>query len=109
MLQAGRPWFASRQGKDLSLASRALKPTLSHACSPMKWVSRGGGGGQNYSDSKQKLYEIMKMQRSAILGKAKPDTENIRGLNLAEVKRLDCCCSIHFGMICCTEPVLTEV
>jgi hypothetical protein len=27
------------------------------------------------------------MQMSAILGKAKPDTENIRGLNLAAVKR----------------------
>jgi hypothetical protein len=27
------------------------------------------------------------MQMSAILGKANPDTENIRGLNLAAVKR----------------------
>jgi hypothetical protein len=27
------------------------------------------------------------MQKSAILGKAKPDTENIRGLNLASAKR----------------------
>jgi hypothetical protein len=27
------------------------------------------------------------MQMTAILGKAKPDTENIRGLNLAAVKR----------------------
>jgi hypothetical protein len=27
------------------------------------------------------------MQMSAILGKAKPDTENVRGLNLAVVKR----------------------
>jgi hypothetical protein len=33
------------------------------------------------------LYKIMKMQMSALLGKAKPDTENIRGLNLAAVKR----------------------
>jgi hypothetical protein len=38
-------------------------------------------------ETKQKLYEIMKMQLSAVLGKAKPDTENIRGLNLAAVKR----------------------
>jgi hypothetical protein len=29
----------------------------------------------------------MKMQMSAILGKAKPDTENISGLNLEAVKR----------------------
>jgi hypothetical protein len=42
---------------------------------------------QNYAGNKQKLYKIMKMQMSAILGKAKPDTENIRGLNLAAVKR----------------------
>jgi hypothetical protein len=40
---------------------------------------------QNYAGNTQKLYEIMKM--SAILVKVKPDTENIRGLNLAEVKR----------------------
>jgi hypothetical protein len=42
---------------------------------------------QNYAGNKQKLYEIMKMQMSIILGKANPDTENIRGLNLAAVKR----------------------
>jgi hypothetical protein len=42
---------------------------------------------QNYAGNKQKLYKIMKMQLSAILGKAKPDTKNIRGLNLAAVKR----------------------
>jgi hypothetical protein len=42
---------------------------------------------QNYVDNKQKLYEFMKIQMSAILGKAKPDSENIRGLNLAAAKR----------------------
>jgi hypothetical protein len=42
---------------------------------------------QNYAGNKQKLYKIMKMQIYAILGKAKPNTENIRGLNLAVVKR----------------------
>jgi hypothetical protein len=42
---------------------------------------------QNYAGNKQKLYKITKMQMSAILGKAKPYTENIRGLNLAAVKR----------------------
>jgi hypothetical protein len=42
---------------------------------------------QNYAGNKQKLYRITKMQMSAILGKAKPDTENIRSLNLAAVKR----------------------
>jgi hypothetical protein len=52
--------------------------------------------------------------QNAILGKAKPDTENIRGLNLAAVKRTTVqasrlCCSVNFGMICCTESVLTEV
>jgi hypothetical protein len=51
---------------------------------------------------------------SAKLNKARPDTEHIRGLNLVAVKRttvqrLDCCCSVNFMMICCTEPVLTEV
>jgi hypothetical protein len=41
---------------------------------------------QNYAGNKQKSYKIMKMQMSAILGKAKPNTEKIRGLNLAAVK-----------------------
>jgi hypothetical protein len=30
---------------------------------------------QNYAGNKQKLYEIMRMQMSAMLGKAKPDTK----------------------------------
>jgi hypothetical protein len=42
---------------------------------------------QNYVGNKQKLCKIMKMWMSAILSKAKPDKENIRGLNLAMVKR----------------------
>jgi hypothetical protein len=42
---------------------------------------------QNYADNKHKLYKIIKMQMSAILGKANPDTENIRGLDLAVAKR----------------------
>jgi hypothetical protein len=42
---------------------------------------------QNYTGNKQTLYKIMKMRMSAILGKAKPDTENIKCLNLAAVKR----------------------
>jgi hypothetical protein len=37
--------------------------------------------------SKQKLYKIMRMNVFAVLDKAKPDTENIIGLNLAAVKR----------------------
>jgi hypothetical protein len=37
-------------------------------------------------ENKQKSYKIMKIQMFAILDKAKPDTENIRGLNLATVK-----------------------
>jgi hypothetical protein len=41
---------------------------------------------KNYAGNKQKLYEVIKMQMSAILGKAKPETENIRGLNLAAAK-----------------------
>jgi hypothetical protein len=42
---------------------------------------------QNYADNKHELYKIIKMQMSAILGKANPDTENIRGLNLAVANR----------------------
>jgi hypothetical protein len=42
---------------------------------------------QNEAGNKQKLFKIMKMQMSAIQGKAKPNTENIRDLNLAVVKR----------------------
>jgi hypothetical protein len=36
---------------------------------------------------KRKAYKLMEMQMFAILDKAKPDTENIRGLDLAAVKR----------------------
>jgi hypothetical protein len=39
----------------------------------------------NHAGSKQKSYKIMKMKMFAILDKAKPDTGNIRGLNLAAV------------------------
>jgi hypothetical protein len=42
---------------------------------------------QNYAGKKQKLYKIIKMKMSAIWGKEKPNTENIRGLNLPAVKR----------------------
>jgi hypothetical protein len=42
---------------------------------------------KNYAGNKQKLYKITKMQMSAKLGQEKPDTRNIRGLNLAAVKR----------------------
>jgi hypothetical protein len=33
--------------------------------------------------------------------------QNLENANVREC--LDCCCSVNFGMICCTEPVLTEV
>jgi hypothetical protein len=36
-------------------------------------------------DNKQKSSKIIKMRMFATLDKAKPDTENIRGLNLAAV------------------------
>jgi hypothetical protein len=39
----------------------------------------------NHADNKQKSSKIMKMKMFATLGKAKPDTDNIRGLNLAAV------------------------
>jgi hypothetical protein len=39
-----------------------------------------------YADNKQKSYKLMKMKMFAIL--AKPETENIRGLNLAAVKHM---------------------
>jgi hypothetical protein len=42
---------------------------------------------QNYEFQKQNLCKIMQMQIFAILDKAKPDTENIRDLNLAAVKQ----------------------
>jgi hypothetical protein len=38
---------------------------------------------QNYARKKQKSYRIMKMQISVTQEKAKRDTENIMGLNLA--------------------------
>jgi hypothetical protein len=41
---------------------------------------------QNYAGSKQKSYKIMTMKMFTILDKAKPNTGNIRGLNLATVK-----------------------
>jgi hypothetical protein len=33
---------------------------------------------------------------------------NLWRLNVRPLKRLGCCCSVNCGMICCTEPVLTE-
>jgi hypothetical protein len=42
---------------------------------------------QNHPGNKKKSYKIMKMQMFAILGKAKPGTENKRGLNMAAVRR----------------------
>jgi hypothetical protein len=41
---------------------------------------------QNCSGDKHKSYKIMRMDMFAVQDKAKPDTENIRGLNLAVVK-----------------------
>jgi hypothetical protein len=41
----------------------------------------------NYAGNKQKSYKIM-MRMFAILDKAKPDMESIRGLNLATVKHM---------------------
>jgi hypothetical protein len=40
---------------------------------------------QIHAVNKQKSSKIMKMRMFATLDKAKPDTENIRGLNLAAV------------------------
>jgi hypothetical protein len=42
---------------------------------------------QNYAGNKQKWYKIMEMLMSVIWGKANPEMENLRGLNLVEVKR----------------------
>jgi hypothetical protein len=42
---------------------------------------------QNYAGSKQKSYKIIIIQMFATLDKAKPNRENIRGENLAAVKR----------------------
>jgi hypothetical protein len=41
---------------------------------------------QNCAGSKQESYKIMGMNMLAAWGKAKPGTENIRGLNLVPVK-----------------------
>jgi hypothetical protein len=43
---------------------------------------------QNYAGKKQNPYKNMKMQMSVTMDKAKPDTRNIRGLNLAEVRHM---------------------
>jgi hypothetical protein len=40
---------------------------------------------QTYAEDKQKSFTIMKMKMYVILDKAKPHTENIKGLNLAAV------------------------
>jgi hypothetical protein len=37
---------------------------------------------QNYAGSKEKSYEIIRLQMYAILDEAKPNTENIRGFIL---------------------------
>jgi hypothetical protein len=42
----------------------------------------------NYAGNKQKSFKIMKIHIFWIYGKSKPDTENIRGLNLAAVRRM---------------------
>jgi hypothetical protein len=42
---------------------------------------------QNCAGNKQKSYKITKMQMFATSEQEKPGTENIRGLNLAAVKR----------------------
>jgi hypothetical protein len=41
---------------------------------------------QNYAGNKQKSYKAMKIKMFATLDKARPDTGNIRGLNLVAVK-----------------------
>jgi hypothetical protein len=52
---------------------------------------------QNCAGNKQKSYKIIKMKMYAILDKAKPHTENIRGLNLAVVKRTTVVVSPKWG------------
>jgi hypothetical protein len=42
---------------------------------------------QNYAGNKHKFYKIMNIKMSALYGKAKPSTENMRGLNFAAVNR----------------------
>jgi hypothetical protein len=41
---------------------------------------------RNYAGNRQRSFKIMIMRMFATLDKAKPDTENIRGFNLAAVK-----------------------
>jgi hypothetical protein len=41
---------------------------------------------KNFAGNKQKSYKIMRMNMFAAQDKAKPDMENIKGLNLAAVK-----------------------
>jgi hypothetical protein len=40
---------------------------------------------QSYAEDKQKSFTIMKMQMYVLLGKAKPHTENVKGLNMMAV------------------------
>jgi hypothetical protein len=54
-------------------------------CCPCRDVI--SGTGWELQLDKQRLYKIKKMPMFAISEKAKPDTENIRGLSLAAVKR----------------------
>jgi hypothetical protein len=42
----------------------------------------------NYAGNKHKSFKIIEIYMFAILGRAKPDTENIRGLNLEAVRHM---------------------
>jgi hypothetical protein len=67
---------------------------------------------QSYAGDKQQLSKTMTMKIYVILGKAKPNTGNINGSNLAAVKLTIAPVfelpQYNITMICCTEPGLTK-
>jgi hypothetical protein len=73
------PWFSAALAIFLGAHQSAICMWLSKFYTFM--IS-----SQNYAGSKHKSYKIIIIQMFVILDKAKPITENIRGLNLAVVK-----------------------
>jgi hypothetical protein len=49
-------------------------------------ILKATGAAVSCTGNKQKSYKIIRKNTFTVQDKAKPDTENIRGLNLAEVK-----------------------
>jgi hypothetical protein len=72
-----------RRGKHTSTTIELLLETVFSIRSVQRSYKK-----DNWGDpvNKQKSYGIMKMNMFAVLGKVKPDIENVRGLNFEVVK-----------------------